>query len=98
MIQRALAILPAFASPAYLTHKASSSVAASIICGTPLLADAALLNSYSYLAPAAVFQAAEGEREASAMSWIAACSGQARPGPTWLCAAACCAAGQQADS
>ena len=75
-IQGALAVLPAFASPVYLTRKASSSVAAAIICGTPLLADPALLQAYSYLPARAVFETAADERLAVAVSRIAAHSSE----------------------
>ncbi|KAK9837010.1 hypothetical protein WJX81_006780 [Elliptochloris bilobata] len=77
VIRGALAVLPAFASPIYLTHKASSSVAAAIISGTPLLADEALLRAYSYLPRHAVFEAVAGEHEASAMARVAAHSDEA---------------------
>ena len=70
-IQGALAVLPAFASPVYLTRKASSSVAAAIICGTPLLADPALLQAYSYLPSRPVFETTTDERLAVAVSPIA---------------------------
>lgn len=53
-IESAIALLLAFASKAYYTLKASSSVAASIICGTPLLADSELLAAYTYVSPDAV--------------------------------------------
>ena len=78
-MQGAVAVLPAFASPAYLTHKASSSVAAAIISGTPLLADEALLRAYSYLPKHAVFEQVAGEPEASAMARVAAHSYEAGP-------------------
>ena len=83
-IQGALAVLPAFASPVYLTRKASSSVAAAVICGTPLLADAALLRAYSYLPPRAVFETAADERLAVAVSRIAAHSSEVRAALTGL--------------
>ncbi len=51
----ALAVVPAFASDHYYTTKASSSVAAALICGTPLLASAELLAAYSYLHANATF-------------------------------------------
>ena len=72
------AVLPAFASPVYLTRKASSSVAAAIICGTPLLADPALLQAYSYLPPNAVFETTADERLAVAVSRIATHSSEVR--------------------
>lgn len=43
------ALIPAFASEEYYHTKASSTVAASIIAGTPLLASDKLLAAYSYL-------------------------------------------------
>ena len=54
-MRRARAVLPAFASDVYYTAKASSSVAAALICGTPLLAGPQLLRAYSYLPPEATF-------------------------------------------
>ena len=86
-MEGALAVLPAFASPAYLTHKASSSVAAAIICGTPLLADEALLRAYSYLPAHAVFETAAGEHDESAMAHVAAHSQEAGPSSCYTC---CC--------
>ena len=55
MVQQALAVLPAFASSVYYTAKASSSIAAALICGTPLLADDQLLAAYSYMPRNATF-------------------------------------------
>lgn len=55
VVQQALAVLPAFASSVYYTTKASSSVAAALICGTPLLANAQLLAAYSYMSRNATF-------------------------------------------
>ena len=52
-MRQARAVLPAFASDVYYTSKASSSVAAALICGTPLLANLQLLRAYSYLPPEA---------------------------------------------
>ena len=54
-VHDALAVLPAFASDHYYTTKASSSVAAALICGTPLLATEQLLAAYSYLQANATF-------------------------------------------
>ena len=51
----ARAVLPAFALAVYYTDKASSSVAAALICGTPLLADEQLLAAYSYVPANATF-------------------------------------------
>ena len=87
-MQGAVAVLPAFASPTYLTHKASSSVAAAIIAGTPLLADEALLHAYSYLPQHAVLEQVTGKSEASAMARVASHSHEA--GPCTLCEALLC--------
>jgi hypothetical protein len=43
------ALLPAFASEEYLDRKASSSVPASLIGGTPLVATQSIVDAYSYL-------------------------------------------------
>ena len=52
-IRASLAVVPAFASDIYYTKKASSSVAAALIVGTPLLADEQLLKHYTYLSKVA---------------------------------------------
>ena len=54
-IQGALGLLTAFADRRYLTTKASSSVAASLICGTPLLTEVDTLRSYTFLSPDSVW-------------------------------------------
>ena len=48
-LTQAEALLAAFASDSYYTDKSSSSVAASLLCATPMIADQKLLDSYSYL-------------------------------------------------
>ena len=48
-IRSTLAVVPAFASDIYYTKKASSSVAAAMVCGTPLLADQTMVDHYPYL-------------------------------------------------
>lgn len=48
-IRASLAVVPAFASDVYYTKKASSSVAAAMVCGTPLLAEPEMLEHYTYL-------------------------------------------------
>ena len=57
-VRRALAVLPAFASDVYLKQKSSSSVAAAIVCGTPLIANPRLLASYPYLSKVSTCPAA----------------------------------------
>jgi hypothetical protein len=49
IISRTFALLPAFASEQYLDRKASSSVPASLIGGTPLVATQSIMDAYSYL-------------------------------------------------
>lgn len=48
-LHNSLGILPQFNSDKYYFEKASSSVAASLISNTPLIANKTLLNSYYYL-------------------------------------------------
>lgn len=48
-LQRALAVVPGFARDTYYKTKASSSVAAALICCTPLIANRDLMTAYSYL-------------------------------------------------
>ena len=48
-IRASLAVVPAFASDVYFTKKSSSSVAAAMVCGTPVLADHDLVRHYNYL-------------------------------------------------
>ncbi|KAG5366311.1 hypothetical protein CJU89_0730 [Yarrowia sp. B02] len=62
-----LAILPAFASNDYYSEKASSSVAASIIAGVPVVAGQQLLEAYTYLAENEVWVAQEGESDIDAI-------------------------------
>lgn len=49
IISRTFALLPAFASNEYLDRKASSSVPAALIGGTPLVATQDIIDAYSYL-------------------------------------------------
>ena len=49
LLSTAVAIIPAFASPHYLDRKASSSIPAALIAGTPLIASRELMDAYGYL-------------------------------------------------
>lgn len=49
ILSRTFALLPAFASDTYYDRKASSSVPASLISGTPLIATRRMLETYNYL-------------------------------------------------
>lgn len=60
------ALLPSFSKRAYLESKASSTVAASLISGAPMVADAAILEKYSYLSEECVWFRKEGETELEA--------------------------------
>jgi hypothetical protein len=66
------AIMTAFSSEEYYTVKASSSVAAALIAGTPLVGDAKLLKSYGYLNESAMWMRAEGESEMDTVSRVMA--------------------------
>ena len=55
ILSQQFAILPAFADDKYLWKKASSSIAASFISGTPIVADQSILKAYSYIGEDAVY-------------------------------------------
>ena len=57
------AILPAFATDIYLWRKASSSITASFISGSPLVADKELLRAYSYVGEDAVYLQADNKTD-----------------------------------
>jgi hypothetical protein len=49
MLSQTFSLLPAFATTAYLDRKASSSIPAALIAGTPLIASEEILGAYAYL-------------------------------------------------
>lgn len=63
VLARTFALLPGFATDEYLDRKASSSVPAALIAGTPLVATQAIVDTYSYLTREAVWLQEEGENE-----------------------------------
>ncbi|KAF2096569.1 hypothetical protein NA57DRAFT_42906 [Rhizodiscina lignyota] len=63
IISRTFALLPGFANAEYLDRKASSTVPASLIAGTPLVATQAILDAYTYLPPEAVWLQEENEED-----------------------------------
>ncbi|KAI5456657.1 hypothetical protein BGZ63DRAFT_323453, partial [Mariannaea sp. PMI_226] len=63
LLSHAFAILPAFASDGYYDRKASSSVPAALIAGSPLVANEKLLAAYSYYPREAAWVAKEDEKE-----------------------------------
>lgn len=65
-LKRVGALLPSFSKRAYLETKASSTVAASLISGAPMVADRAILETYSYLPKECVWFREEGETELEA--------------------------------
>lgn len=66
VLANSIAIIPAFASYDYFVNKASSSVPASIISGTPLVVTQELLDSYTYLDKSAVILRKNQESELDA--------------------------------
>jgi hypothetical protein len=66
------ATLTSFTDDIYLTTKASSSVAAALLSGVPLVASRRLLQAYGYLALDAVFLMEDGMADAEAMARVAA--------------------------
>ena len=63
ILSRTFALLPAFASDEYLDRKASSTVPAGLIGGTPLVATKEIMAAYSYLSEGAVYLQKKGETE-----------------------------------
>ncbi|KAI4794292.1 hypothetical protein E4T44_12528 [Aureobasidium sp. EXF-8845] len=63
LLSKVSAVLPGFASPEYLDRKASSSVPAALIAGTPLVADRRLLAAYTYVEEESVWLQEDGENE-----------------------------------
>lgn len=63
ILSRTFALLPAFASDQYLDRKASSTVPAGLIGGTPLVATKEILAAYSYLPEDAVYLQEKDETE-----------------------------------
>jgi hypothetical protein len=70
IIRKSLGLLTAFAKKMYLTDKSSSTVAASLICKTPLVTERATLDSYTFLSPGSIWQKEEGEKDIDAMKRI----------------------------
>lgn len=69
-IQKSYGLLTAFASKIYFREKASSTVAASLICGTPLLTEPETLKVYSYLSESSVWLRKRRESDVEAMHRI----------------------------
>ena len=63
VLSRTFALLPAFATDEYLDRKASSTVPAGLMGGTPLVATKDILKAYSYLPEDAVYLQRKGETE-----------------------------------
>ena len=71
-IQQSLGLLTAFASKIYFREKASSTIAASLICGTPLITESETLNVYSYLSENSTWLRRGSETDVSIMQRIMA--------------------------
>lgn len=69
-IRQSWAVLPAFAGDHYYCCKASSTVPAALIAGTPLLATQELINAYTYLDDTTVILQNNNETEGQAMERI----------------------------
>ncbi|KAL6763640.1 hypothetical protein V8C86DRAFT_2492617 [Haematococcus lacustris] len=70
-IHRSLALVPAFGMSVYYESRISSTILASFITSTPLIAEQRLLDTYPFLTPAHVFLREPGEDEAAAMYRVA---------------------------
>ncbi|THY24422.1 hypothetical protein D6D01_05469 [Aureobasidium pullulans] len=78
LLSKVSAVLPGFASPEYLDRKASSSVPASLIAGTPLVADRRLLEAYAYVEEESVWLQEDGENEFDVVGRMLAASAKER--------------------
>lgn len=78
ILSRTFALLPAFANREYLDRKASSSVPAALIGGTPLVATHEILSTYNYLTADAVYIQKEGETEVDVVGKILSLEGKHR--------------------
>jgi len=67
LLHASFALIPAFADEAYYKTKASSSIPASFIAGSPVVGSKQLLESYGYLSPESTWQtkSAEGSEMAA---------------------------------
>ncbi|KAK6542934.1 hypothetical protein TWF694_006872 [Orbilia ellipsospora] len=63
ILSRCFALLPAFATPEYLDRKASSTVPAGLIAGSPLVASKEIVDAYAYLTEDAVWLQAPEETD-----------------------------------
>jgi hypothetical protein len=63
IIARSVALVPSFATDHYYVERASSTVAASLIAGCPLVASRRLLATYTYLDESVVWVQEEDEDE-----------------------------------
>jgi hypothetical protein len=64
------ALIPGFADKDYFTTKASSTVPASLIAGSPLIATRRLLHAYTYLAEECVWLQSDDETEFDVLARI----------------------------
>lgn len=63
VLSHTFTLLPAFADDGYLKFKASSTVPASLLAGTPLVATKEILAAYTYLSEDAAYLQNDGETE-----------------------------------
>ncbi|KAK9318156.1 hypothetical protein V1524DRAFT_420680 [Lipomyces starkeyi] len=60
---KSVAMIPAFASEAYIENQASSTVATALIVGTPLLVNSTIAKAYSHIPEDAMWLQKEGQTE-----------------------------------
>ncbi|KAK9382978.1 uncharacterized protein V2V93DRAFT_363950 [Kockiozyma suomiensis] len=69
-LSTAIGIIPAFASPAYTLHQASSSIATAVICGVPLIADEAIVKAYTQIPADAMWVQGQDESEIDTLARV----------------------------
>jgi len=70
ILARSISLLPSFATEEYLDRRASSSIPAALIAGTPLIATEELIKAYSYLPHESVWLQYIGESEMDAVERV----------------------------
>jgi hypothetical protein len=89
------ALLMLLGSDNYLRQKMSSTVVSSLMTGVPVIADAAVLHAYTFLAPGTAFVMGPGESELDVMLRVCAAASFAVLRSSVRCG--CCGAARHAS-
>lgn len=84
ILSKTFALLPGFANAEYLDRKASSSVPAALIAGTPIVAQQSLLDAYSYVTKDVVWLQDPAENDMAVVGRVLALTPNERRGKKQL--------------